>query len=586
MQHEAMGREIHYEVFRRVGARGGWTLHEVASSRELAIAMARELMATEKATGVKVVKETYNDETGDYLTLKIFEEGHNQMTMAPAQEDAPHALPCFKPDDLYSYHARATMSRLLTDYLARNKLTITELIHRADMLEKLEATGTLYQHAIQKIAVAQASSTTTPVQQIVKSLNELTTQAFHRVYRDQRKGLFPDPLPEQFSELATKLAAQGDAAYVFNGALARHLKDTTGWDDKVLRLLAIMEMAPQEEAARKLVLSSIDAILAETLNGSAALHELMGHAENLGQALNNLVTLFLGRSPDGAQGRQGLVALAQRFAADDLPEARTAIANRIIAEFKSNKRLCPDSLVDELKTLRAMANRIVMGVGKYLSHEDLIAAFTLRSKRLVTQEALGQYIAEAQPDEKVERILFVEDNIIGTENKRQLSSYVMPILNSAPFENHFQNPKVPLIQRLQRLAQLQTRVRRSGFIEVIRDEIMARMDHLAVQMEARGKLFDSIEARNTSAVDKAQTLLKLATGGILTEGMLATRARELILAHLSRPGFLTGYMAHLSKEAQAKAGPVPDSEMMMAELMETLGKAGITAETGLKSIAA
>ena len=586
MQHGGMGHEIHYEVFRRIGARGGWTLHEVASSRELAIAMATELMATEKATGVKVVKETYNDETGDYLTLKIFEEGHNQMKMAPAQEDAPHALPCFKPDDLYSYHARATMSRLLIDYLARNKITITELIHRADMLEKLEATGTLYQHAIQKIAVAQASSTTTPVQQIVKSLNELTTQAFHRVYRDQRKGLFPDPHALQFAELAVKLAPQGDGPYVFNGALARHLKDATGWDDKVFRLLTIMENAPQEEGARKLVLCSIDAILAETLNGSAALHELMGHAENLGQALNNLVTLFLGKTPDSAQGRQGLAALAQRFAADDLPEARTAIANRIIAEFKSNKRLCPEFMLDELKTLRSIANRIVMGVGKYLSHEDLVAAFTLRSKRLVTQETMGHYIAEAAPDEKIERILFVEDNIIGSENKRQLSSYIMPILNSAPFENQFQNPKVPLLQRLQRLAQLQARVRRSGFIEVSRDEIMARMDHLAVLMEARGKLFESIEARNTSAVEKTQTLLKLATGGILTEGALATRARELILAHLSKPGFLSGYMAAQTKDAQAKDGPIPDSEKMMAELMETLGKAGITAETGLKSIAA
>ena len=70
------------------------------------------------------------------------------------------------------------------------------------MLEKLEATGTLYQHAIQKIAVAQAASTTIGVQQIIKSLNELTTQAFHRVYRDQRKGLFPDPHPHQFAELA------------------------------------------------------------------------------------------------------------------------------------------------------------------------------------------------------------------------------------------------------------------------------------------------------------------------------------------------------------------------------------------------
>lgn len=573
-----MGRQIHYEVFRRVGAKGGWTMHEVTSTRELAITMAQELMASEKATGVKVVKETYNDDTGDYLTLKIFEEGHNQVKVEPAQEDAPHALPCFKPDDLYSYHARATMSRLLGDYLARNKITITELIHRADMLEKLEATGTLYQHAIQKIAVAQAASTTTPVQQIVKSLNELTTQAFNRVYRDQRKGLFPDPRPEQFAELAVKLYGQGDAAYIFNAALAHHLKEAQGWDEKVLMLITIMGSAPKEDGPRKLVLSSVDAILAEILNGSAALHELMGRSENLAGALNNLVALFLGKAPEDA--KSGLAALTQNFAADSLPEARTAVANRIVAEFKSNKRLCPDSMVDELKALRSIANRIVMGVGKYLSHEDLVAAFTLRSKRLVTQESLGSYIIEAAPDEKIERILFVEDNIIGVENKRQLASYVMPILTSAQFDSHFHNPKLPLVSRLQRLAQLQARVRRCGFVDVTREEISVKMDSLAVMMEARGKLFDSIAAR-PNPVEKAQTLLRLVTGGVLTEGALSSRARDMILGCLSQPGFLSGYIA-----SQAKDGAVPDSEKTMAELMETLGKAGITPETGLKSIAA
>jgi hypothetical protein len=579
-----MGRQVHFEIFKRVGAKGGWTLHDVRNERDTALALARELMAGEQATGVKVVKETYNDDTGDYLTLKIFEEGHNQMKVEPAQEDAPHALPCFKPDDLYSYHARATMSRLLGDYLSRNKITITELIHRADMLEKLEATGTLYQHAIQKVAVSQAASTSTPVQQIVKSLNELTTQAFHRVYRDQRAGKFPDPESHQFAELALKLSGQGDAAYVFNGALARHLKDASGWDQKVLTLIRIMEQAPSEEGPRKLVLSSVDAILAEILGGSAALHDLMGRAETLGQALNSLVTLFLGKPAEN--GGEGLVALTDHFANDTLPEARTAIANRIVAEFKSNKRLCPDLMVEELKTLRSIANRIVMGIGKYLSHEDLVAAFTLRAKRLVTQEALGPYVAEASPDEKIERILFVEDNIIGLENKRQLSTYILPILNSAVCENFFQNPKVPLLQRMQRLAQLQVRVRRSGFVDVTREEIAVRLDALAVIVEARGKLFESIEARTTSALDKAQTLIKLTTGGILTEGRVSNRARELILAYLSRPGFLTAYMAAQTKEAQGRDEPAPDGEKMMAELMEQLGKAGITAENGLKSIAA
>src|ERR1017187_2173811 len=197
-----MGRQVHFEVFRRAGARGGWSLHEVVGERERALTMAQEMMTGEKATGVKVVKETYDDETGDYLTLKIFEDGHNKMKVAPAQEEAPQALPCFKPDDLYSYHARQTMRRLLTDFLARNKITITELIHRADMLEKLEATGTLYQHAVQKIAVAQAASSTVPVQPIVKNLNQLATQATQRVYRDHRHGLVPTPPPAQFAELA------------------------------------------------------------------------------------------------------------------------------------------------------------------------------------------------------------------------------------------------------------------------------------------------------------------------------------------------------------------------------------------------
>jgi hypothetical protein len=571
-----MTRQVHFEVFRRAGARGGWTMHEVVNERTRALTMAQEMMASEKATGVKVIKETYDDETGDYLSLKIFEDGHNQMKMAPAQEDAPPSLPCFKPDDLYSYHARQTMMRLFVDFLARNKITITELIHRADMLDKLEATGTLYQHAVQKIAVAQAASSTTPVQQIVKNLNELTTQATQRVYRDQRKGLFLNPRFDQFTELATKLAGQGDAAYLFNGALARHLKETQSWNGKVLALLGILAMTPASGDPRILVLSSIDAILAEALSASTALHELIGQAENLAEALTRLVELFLGKTvADPTHG--GMAALAARFAADELPEARTAIARRIVAEFKSAKRLRPDSLVEELIALRRLANRVVYGVGKYLSHEDLIAAFTLRSKRLVTQETLSSYIQDCTPDEKVERLLFVEENIIGIENKRQLAGFITPVLNSASFENYFQNPKIPVLQRLQRLVQLQGRVRRASFVDVQRQEISDKMDRLGCDMTARAKLFENLEAKNQSHVEKAATLLKLTMGGFFTEGTMSARARDIILSCLATPGFLTGYVA-----SQSGA----DIEAAMAGLMTDLNKAGITAETGLKAIAA
>jgi len=572
-----VGREIHYEVFRRGGAKGVWSLHDVRSDRDSAIEMAQGLMKTEKATGVKVVKETYNDDTGDYLTLKIFEEGHNQVKVPVAQEATPHALPCFKPEDLYSYHARSTIRRLLPDFLARNKVTVTELIHRPDLLEKLEATGTLYQHAIQKVAVAQAANTATPVQAIVKGLNELATQAIQRVYRDQRKGLFPNPRADQFGQLAEKLGTQGDASYIFNAALANHLKDAKGWDEKVHMLLTVMESAPAAEGPRKLVLSSVDAILAEVMGGSAALHDLLGHAETLAESLDHLVETFLGRAPKDAKG--GLSMLTKHFAADDLAEARTAVADRIVAEFNSTKQLMPDSVVEELKALRRLANKVVLGVGKYLSHEDLVAAFTLRSKRLVNQEILSAHIDGVAPDEKVERLLFVEENVIGAENKRQLAGFVMPVVNSAPFENFFSNPKSPILGRLQRLVSLQGKVRRSNFIEVQRQEISDKIDRLACNAAASAKLFEGLDARTSNHVEKATTLLKLTLGGFFTEGLLLARAQEIILGYLATPGFLAGYFASLPKTDG-------DIDKAMAALIADLDKAGITAETGLRSIAA
>jgi hypothetical protein len=575
-----MAQEIHYEVFSRQGAKGGWRMIDVRSDRDAAIELAKTLMADERATGVKVVKETYNDETGDYLTLKIYEDGHNQYKSKPAEEDVPHALPCFKPDDLYSYHARATIARLLGDYLARNRLTVTELSHRADALEQLEATGTVLQHAIQKVAVAQASATTKPVQQIVKSLNELVENAVQRVYRDERKGTFPHPPAKGFSALAARLAGQPDGTYMLNGAIAWHLRDTKGWDDKVLSLIELMEQAEGE--GRTLLLASIDSLAAEILSGAAALRDLIGVRGDFGQELAGLVELFLGTEAQDAGQRTGLAALAGHFAADDLPDSRTAIAQRLMVEFKSVKRLCPDSLAEEFQTLRRIADRLVRGIGKYLSHEDLVAAFTLRSKRLVTHETLSEHLADATtPDEKLARLLFVEENIIGVENKRRLATFIVPILTAPSFDAHFQNAKTPVIQRLQSLARLQARVLRAGFQEHQRAEIAELLDKQACEVEARARLVEQVAANAHTPVERATALLRLCAGQVLTEGRLASRVRDLIVAQLSQPGFLTGYTAQL-----AQGGRPADAELAMAELMGKLERAGIGADRGLKIIAA
>ncbi|HTW34013.1 MAG TPA: hypothetical protein VMD53_05285 [Rhizomicrobium sp.] len=572
-------KDVHFEVFLRPDPKASWALHDASSVREKALSMAADLIRAEKTIGVKVVKESYDGDTGDYLSRTIFEDGHTRMKLDAADEDALPVLPCFKPEDLYSQHARATLARLLRDFLIRHKLTVTELIHRADSLTTLEMSGTVFQHAVQKVAVAQASSSNTPVQQLIKALNDLAAKAMARVQRDAKRGYFPTVKAGGFGALAVRLAGERDGAYIFNGALALRLKTCSTWNEKLLTLLAIIPDAPADGAGRALFMGSVDAIAAEIISGSVALRELIGESESLGQALTLLVDLFLGVLVAEEEHRAGLDALAAQFACDELPLARIAAANRIIAELKSGRRLCPASRHDELALLRKIANRMLLGDARYLSHDNLVAAFTLRSRRLVSNEAIQEYLSGAPtPDDKVERLLAVEENIVGASNKKQLALILQQTLSSPAFAEYFINNPMPVMVRLRRLADLQARARRANFRDETRAEFADRLDLVASEVESRGKVLKSLQENLAEPAERVMAVLKLCMSNTLTEGRVRGRARDMVLATLAQPGFLKGYLA------RRKAGETP--EHAMTELAELLQLAGISPEDGMKSIAA
>ena len=123
---------------------------------------------------------------------------------------------------------------------------------------------------------------------------------------------------------------------------------------------------------RALFMGSVDAVAAEIVSGSKALQEMLGENENLGQALIVLVDLFMGVSLPTAAPPWPRFPSNSR--ADELPQARIAIANRVIAELKNGRRLCPTSRLDELALLRKVGNRMVLGDARYLSHDNLVAA--------------------------------------------------------------------------------------------------------------------------------------------------------------------------------------------------------------------
>jgi hypothetical protein len=553
-------------------------LHEIAELRDAAANKERTLLQTGNGTGVKVVKQSYHSQNGDELSLKTVGDGHDKAGADPNADDVPLSLTCSKPDDLYSYPARAAITRLVSDYLAKQKITVTELIHRSDALDKFEAAGTLCQHAIQRVAVAQAASTKMPVAQLVKDLNELVSKTIGRVYRDHRAGTFPALEPDAFPHFAAKVATAGNASYLINGTVARYLANARGWDEKLTRLLGLLTSCAAAETAHAhghvLLRTSVDVITAEILSSSAALHELIGPHDNLGDALFTLIHLFRGEPRPDAQCGTGIALLTRHFAEDLLPEARTALANRVMAELNSSKKLSGDNVLDEVGILRNLATKLATGQSKYLCQEDIIAAFTRRSQRIVTNEVLARFLHPISlPGDKLEKLLLLEEGIFGAANKRQLASVMLPIAAGQAFAAQYADARVPTLERLRRLCELQQRVLRSAIPEPKRRELAEVLDRIATEVEGKARILEGLSAKALDPVEKVQILIKLAGHGAFTEGKLLARARALTLTLVNAPAFIDAFSAQYG---------LAETDALVA-LQTSLIKSGIASDTRLNS---
>ena len=334
---------------------------------------------------------------------------------------------------------------------------------------------------------------------------------------------------------------------------------------------------PQNDEARTVLLTAIDAMVAEMLANASALADLLGPNPDLGHALLSLAALFLGAEAAGRSPAASL--LAAFFERDLLTEARAAVAARLLSELRNMKRLCPASWDSELKMLRRLANALVRARGKYLAQEDLIEVFAERSRRIVAHEPLFQLLHGARSqDEKIERLLAVEENIIGAENKRELATFILPLIGSRAFE---EQPGAGVLARLKCLVELQRRVLRSGFQEVQKKQLAAALDAAAMGIEERSRLLASLETRVTDPVERAQALVKLCHAGAFTEGELKDKARRSMMAMLRTRGFVSAYVARQGQEVNGRL----DRNETLSAFAADLRELGIAYEETVRTLA-
>jgi len=527
--------DVHFEIFVRRYPDSSWTLKAATPVRLTALDTAKEMVDKGEVAAAKVTRETLDPETGEFHSLSILNLGAPER---PRKVKAPEPTEplCVSPQDLYTCHARERIGRLFETWLERHEATPFELLHRPDLVEQLEASGVEIAHAVQKIAVPEAHSRGASVAEMTKSFKSLGERAVERLMRDARKGL-PQVSPDTFAKVAQGLAKDPEGAYRLGCGVAMSLAPAKSWSEKVGLLLDLADAAPEQGSARKLALSVIAEPLEEIVGCQKGLDNVVGGGLDLGARLAamsrlaaaDVVDQLVKAEPSVAKVMPELSARAQRLAGwlttEDFTGVRAAIGQRILRDLSGQRRLRPTDPVSEIDVIRGLAMALTAASGKLLPLDQVQAAFSARSKMLVTRDFVETYLGEdATVQEEAEALVWLTENIIGAGNKREAGRWLNSLVFSLRFEKECRDTHHPAM-RLAELAKLQRAVARCGLIEEAYKPIQDKLGEIGDLVEADAKLIAMTLRATVPALSRLTALLKLACGEACPLGPAADRAR-------------------------------------------------------------
>ena len=537
------GQQVHYELFIRRVPGSAWTLDMATENRAAAIATGEELIAEGKVAAVRVTKETLDAETREFRSVTILSLGATEAPKKKRIVENQDPL-CVSPQDLYTVHARERIGRLLEGWLERKGATPFELLHRADLVEELEASGTDLQHAIQKVAIPEAQARGLTVHELIRTFSSLVERAIDRLLKDFRKGGMPNLDKEGFARAAERVSHDPDRAYLLGAGVAASIASARSWSEKISRLLDLADAAPITGPPRGLALQTIEQPMAEILGSRSGLDNIIGQDLDLGGQLAAMTRLSACDTVDALMRIEPSVSkimpplseaatrLSKWLAAEDFQSVRAAIAKRVVRELNGPRRLRPSDASGEIEVMRGLAMTLTAaaatGPAALLNVDDVQAAFVQRSRMLVTSDFVEAYLGggERTAREEIEALIWLVENVIGGANKRQAGRYLSAGVAALRFEKEFRYGPDTAAVKLQKLAALQRAVARGGLAVEDYAPIQAKIGDVGGLVEADARLVPTLARTPAPAGQKLLLLLRLAAGQTAPSGPAADRARQ------------------------------------------------------------
>ena len=548
---------VHYELFTRRTPQSSWVLEMASEARDQVITAAEDMLKSGRSA-VRVTKERLDPENGEYSSVTVMEKGVSapakKLKLAPTTDTV-----CTGPHDLYSALAREKISRLLEDWLKLQSVTAFELLHRPDLAERLEASGSELLHVVQKLAVPESHETGQDLHDLMRRWSGLIDKACTRLIQDGRKNSFPSLTPESCAALVDSLHDHPERAYIFGGALSAKLKAERRPAAKLEILLiyaglinAWLDVHPEREWA----LQVIEVPVVELFAARGSLNDVLGEDTDLGGAMTIMTRLAAGREVDLIARTDARVArlippvtgvlggYQDLILNNRLPHLSYHISKRLMQELKSPRRLRPSDPMGEIEILRVLALCLIAAGRDESQREDITEAFADRSRKLVSADFVTSLLETAEtPAEEVDRLIWLCENMVGTANKRQAARWLSQIVSGAKFERHMRENQSSAAQRLLALAQMQGRINAAALVDRDGEEIAHKLGLIGNQIAIDVKLLAHIQRGLGSPMQKFSMLLSFAAGQSAPFGPLSEQAKAEVMRMMRDPALRAGLSA-------------------------------------------
>jgi hypothetical protein len=534
---------------------GRWIIEATAKHQEVAQAEAAKILSRPGIEGVRVI----NEAKGSIDRLKpediLFEKMKPKTEEKVFIQDVDDAPVCHTPSDLFVGEARATINRLFRNYLDKNNLTATEVMHAPREMKRLLDEGTLLFSAVGKVSTFQVRKMEeTTVNQRRDVLFDFISKIQARANNAAEQRL-PRIRVEGFNEVLSGILASAPkehVAYLIRYVMSVELVENRSFLGKFGQLMEWGWKAETPEA-----IEAIDIFVSDTLYNVDVLRDMIGNPRELGTALVTLLCVAEGRPLVEDEEEEEPVELTPEhqdfanstfirlIAAGKLPESKAVLVDRVRRQLEGLSPLTRGDREEEREVFVGLLDKLIPDI-EIIGGPSMAQAMTARQSTIINKggnkgmrEAAETMLpALRDPGRATGYLLAMMDSEIGqTVLRNDLETLLDKLLVHSQTINHLVRDKLPPNKKMAKVTSIYHHIQKSNLPEQRKTALTERLDELLVSYITEGKILDKLDNPEKPLHVRAFMLVSMVQPEMLPKGKASNLARNIIVGHLRRPNF-------------------------------------------------